>query len=777
MLSARVAGTLAVLVLLSACSGGRGDSSDGPKLPAIDLLSTTVGLSYESVLKATGGTPPLRYSLTGEPPPGFSFYSVDAKLTGPFSEAGDFTFTVAVQDATGNEDQRTYSLKVWPALVMSGALPDATAGSNYQHTFIAAGGHPPLRWSVVDGLLPTGLRITQDGTLSGIPQGRGAYPFILRVQDANGAQAEARLALEVRTPGELPDGGPPDGGSPDGGPPPTSTFPLSVANWNIEWFGDTSFGPEDEQLQLANAQAVIADAGADIWGLGEIVDTAHFNQLKAQLPGYDGFLADDAMRVSSGTGYYHSAEQKLGVLFRSDVVQVLRADVVLGEHDYDFGGRPPLRVDVRVTRDGASVDVTVLVLHLKALTTTEDYERRLAAGGWLKSYLDAQLPTQRVLVVGDWNDDVDQSTTTDPATGQRRDTPFRNFVNDTVRYRFTTEALSLAGVGSTVGRNTFIDHQLASNEMAAAYITNSAKVIRPAITGYRDNTSDHYPVLSSFNFGQGGTRQLRLTAPNGGETLSAGTTYDITWVSSGVQSVRLEYSVDNGATWRAVAASVSAASGRHGWVVPSDASSGARVRVSDAQDATFSDSSDGAFVLNRATYQVFINEYLPQPNNAPGGTTPDYDQQFVELLNTGPTAVDLGGWKLHDDKSYSGAEPARHVFPAGTVLQPGRAYIVYSGASAVPVGATNADFSNGIYQGRYYGLRFDRGSNVGGIGDSVYLVLPNGTVQDAASYQDTYQGISYNRTPDGSAASSWTLHTTLSPSPASPGRRANGTAF
>jgi hypothetical protein len=95
--------------------------------------------------------------------------------------------------------------------------------------------------------------------------------------------------------------------------------------------------------------------------------------------------------------------------------------------------------------------------------------------------------------------------------------------------------------------------------------------------------------------------------------------------------------------------------------------------VSDTRDATVADVSDSTFTLNPAVPQVFINEYLPQPNNAPGMPTPDYDQMFVELLNTGTTAVNLSGWRLHDDASYSGAPggctppcpPASPPHPAG----------------------------------------------------------------------------------------------------------------
>ena len=678
MLSARLTGTLAVLVLLSACSEGRGDPVEGPRLPAIELPAATVGVPYEATFPATGGLAPLSYSYVGTPPPGFFFYAGEAKLAGPPVESGDFSITVSVRDAAGSEDVRTWTLKVSP--------------------------------SPVD--------------------------------------------------------------------PPPGSIPLSVGNWNIEWFGDTTYGPADDPQQLANAQTVLANASVDVWGLGEIVSTAQFNELKARLPGYDGFLADDSTRVSAGSGYYTPSEQKLGVLYKTDAVQVLRAEVVLGDKDFDFAGRPPLRVDLRVTRGGASVDVTVLVVHLKALAGTEEYERRRASAGWLKGYLDTQLPTQRAMVVGDWNDDVDVSTTTDPVTKQKYDTPFRDFVNDTQRYTYVTQALSLANVGSTVGRSTFIDHQLATNEMAASYVANTAQVLRPAISSYGTSTSDHYPVISRYDFGQG-LHGLKVTAPNGGETLLAGTTYAITWTATGVNTVKVQYSVDNGGTWRDLAASVSAAAGSYTWTVPSDSSNGARVKVSDTRDASVFDVSDNTFVLNQAAQQVFINEYLPQPNNAPGSTTPDYDQMFVELRNTGTTAVDVSGWKLHDDKSYSGVEPTRHVFPAGTVIQPGKTYVVYGGPSAVPVGATNADFANGREtNGVLTGLRFNRGRNVGGSGDIAYLVLPNGTVQDKASYSDTTQGTSYNRSPDGSATGTWVLHSTLNASlTASPGRRANGSAF
>ncbi|MBJ6763409.1 lamin tail domain-containing protein [Myxococcaceae bacterium JPH2] len=771
MMPARVLGALALLVALSACSGD-GKDQEGPILPSTDLAATTVGSPFEYVIVARGGTAPLQYTVAN-PPPGCSFYSGTGKLTGPASQAGDWPFEVTVRDGAGLTSSHTYSLRVWAApQVTSRDLPDATMGASYTAELNASGGAPPLRWSLTGGSLPGGLTLSPEGIISGVPQDTvGTRVLTVSVTDASGAVATATLNLKLVGPtGGTADGG--DGGTTDGGT--QTAFPLMIANWNIEWFGDPTpdHGPSNEPLQLANAVTVISSLNPDIMGVAEIVDTAQFNSLIAQLPGYDGFLADDSTRVPGGSNSYTADEQKVGVLFKKSVAQVLSARVVLTGSDYQFAGRPPLRVDFRVTRNGTPVDLSLLVLHMKAMATQDDYDRRKDAAGALKGYLDTELPDANALVVGDWNDDVDVSTTKDTATGQYLPSPFGAFLNDSTHYTFLTQALS-ATQGSTVSFSSFIDHQLASNELAAHYEAKSATVAHPAITSYKSSTSDHYPVFTRFDFSTTSTaRQLRLTAPNGGETLAADATFPITWTSSGVSNVRLRYTLDNGATWKDIVTSVPATPATYTWTVPREATTSARVQVMDVDQTTVLDQSDAAFTMTRPPPTVFINEYLPQPFNVAGTSTPDYDQQFVELVNSTNASVDISGWRIDDLKSHRGLEPTRHVFAQGTVIPAHQVYVVYSGASAVPANATNATSSNGGM-----GLRFDRGVNQGSAGDSLYLKHSDGTVEDSTSYVDAYTGTSYNRSPDASNTGSWVLHTSLSSSQSSPGKHSNGTAF
>lgn len=102
---------------------------------------------------------------------------------------------------------------------------------------------------------------------------------------------------------------------------------------------------------------------------------------------------------------------------------------------------------------------------------------------------------------------------------------------------------------------------------------------------------------------------VAVTAPNGGETWTAGTTGIITWTASdnlGVATVDLAYSTDGGATFPNVIATGLGNSGSYAWSVPSTPTGGARVRAvaRDAAGNTGSDASDADFAIGVYTLAV-----------------------------------------------------------------------------------------------------------------------------------------------------------------------------
>lgn len=274
---------------------------------------------------------------------------------------------------------------------------------------------------------------------------------------------------------------------------------LDFATWNIEWFGDTSNGPANETLQLENVRDVILGSAIDIWGFQEVGDSSHWNSLESQLTGYTGFLANES-HVTDGPAYYSgfsNTELKVGILYNSSIATLLGARIILTQNDTDFAGRPPMEVKLRVTLNGVTEDIVVIVLHAKCCTDDASWQRRVNASNALKSFLDTTYPTQKVFIIGDFNDDVDTSISVGKAS------PYQNFVDDAADYVFPTKALSDAGITSTVNYDDMIDHHLTTNEGNATYVANSAEVYRvdQYITNYGTTTSDHYPVLSRYTFG------------------------------------------------------------------------------------------------------------------------------------------------------------------------------------------------------------------------------------------------------------------------------------
>ncbi|HKJ91620.1 MAG TPA: endonuclease/exonuclease/phosphatase family protein, partial [Longimicrobiales bacterium] len=154
-----------------------------------------------------------------------------------------------------------------------------------------------------------------------------------------------------------------------------------------------------------------------------------------------------------------------------------------------------------VSLNGATEPLIVIVLHAKAGSDAAARARRDTAAAALKAYMDAAWPTQKVAVIGDFNDDVDTSIT----AGQP--SPYRGFVDDSAHYRFPTGSLSDAGTASTVRYSDMIDHQLDTNELFADYVAGSAEVFRVDryISSYGTTTSDHYPVIVRYRVAVSGS--------------------------------------------------------------------------------------------------------------------------------------------------------------------------------------------------------------------------------------------------------------------------------
>jgi endonuclease/exonuclease/phosphatase family metal-dependent hydrolase len=284
---------------------------------------------------------------------------------------------------------------------------------------------------------------------------------------------------------------------------------LTVNEWNLEFFGKADAGPTDDVAQEQNAAQVMGDADADLWALEEVCDEASFQQLlsdlKAQHPfeDYGYVLANDPNLGHAYSGYGGAWGQKTALLYRKSVASVLDAQL-LYRTDLDpnwsstFASRDPLEVHLRLNLGNGTRDVYVIVVHLKASADPGSYAQRQQAAADLLAYLSEPARSSApVIVVGDWNDDLDQSITSDGAGGYEP-SPFQNLVDDSVHFLFPTKSFSDDGVSTTAFFPTPIDHHLITDELFGNLVPGSAAVINTYPLRY--STSDHYPTSARYQF-------------------------------------------------------------------------------------------------------------------------------------------------------------------------------------------------------------------------------------------------------------------------------------
>lgn len=269
---------------------------------------------------------------------------------------------------------------------------------------------------------------------------------------------------------------------------------LDVASWNLEWFGGPAkFTAMDEAHKRANVREVVLGADCDLWGLVEISGARQFSDLVQALPGYAAILATDPVVEGGAAAYSSSDEQKPALVYKTSAFTPRAAKVVLSADSWSFAGRPPLEVAGTAHVNGADVDLAVIVVHLKAGFSVDDRARREASSAKLLSHLAQEHADGHVLVVGDWNDDLDVSLARGLAT------PFADLLAD-ARFVFPTKALTDAHRPTTLFHQEAIDHHLADAALAQWLVPGSAKALRAdaLVASYRETTSDHFPVLSRY---------------------------------------------------------------------------------------------------------------------------------------------------------------------------------------------------------------------------------------------------------------------------------------
>lgn len=173
-----------------------------------------------------------------------------------------------------------------------------------------------------------------------------------------------------------------------------------------------------------------------------------------------------------------------------------------------------------------------------------------------------------------------------------------------------------------------------------------------------------------------------------------------------------------------------------------------------------------------AAFNLILNEILYDPSNSGldgdangDGTYAQAEDEFLEFVNISSQPIDLSGYKIFDTENMATNTP-NHLIPNGTIIQPGKAFVVFGG------GTPTGSFGGATVQTSTFG-----DLNLNNAGDEMLLVNPDGVVVLRFDIEplSNNPNESYTRNPD--LTGEFEQHSAQTTALYSPGTKVDGTAF
>jgi trimeric autotransporter adhesin len=321
----------------------------------------------------------------------------------------------------------------------------------------------------------------------------------------------------------------------------TATF--DIVTYNLEFFGsdvkntsNVEFGPIDDALQIDNVAKVMNNLNADVYVVQEVSDDPSIDTLIQKIS-INGKTFDKSISTSWSYSFDtpdpNFPPQKLVVLYNTQTTTIKSSQVMFknlfdairagsttlpnypgGDSNSFFAsGRLPYLVNIETNIGGVTKQIGLVDIHARANSGTDitRYNMRKYDVEYLKTELDTNYPDANIIILGDYNDDVDTSVIAGNPSS------YEAFVTDTARYNALTLGISQAGAFSFLSSGGFLDHIMTSNELSDEYVPNSIAVYDPRtdVANYINTTSDHGPVIARFQLKSDDTLANKAFESNG----------------------------------------------------------------------------------------------------------------------------------------------------------------------------------------------------------------------------------------------------------------------
>ena len=249
---------------------------------------------------------------------------------------------------------------------------------------------------------------------------------------------------------------------------------LDIITWNCEFF------PTAGDSTIEALSEAVLDLNADIIAFQEIKNRGWFGKLMRLLPDYNYVISQQSSFMDQAIIYK-----------KRDFILSNRLEI-FAENDYNFAGRPPLKVDFVYKKN--NMNFSLINLHMKCCDS--GLKRRIKAANMLYDYIDKELSyNDNIIILGDWNDDL-------------KDEPgehcFQSFLDDD-RFYFPTNDLTYDISKASYPKEpyvSFLDHILVTNAFISkgSYKIDTIPIDRymGGFDVYETYISDHMPVYLSF---------------------------------------------------------------------------------------------------------------------------------------------------------------------------------------------------------------------------------------------------------------------------------------
>ena len=254
---------------------------------------------------------------------------------------------------------------------------------------------------------------------------------------------------------------------------------FDFMTWNIEWF------PKNGQTTIDYVTQIIEETGVDVIAIQELDDRDMFDEMIALLSDYSGYYESSWF---AGLAYIYKTES----IEINDIYEIYTTSPY-----WNAFPRSPMVMDLNFN----GVNYFLINNHFKCCgdgnldlnNDSDEEKRRYDAIGLLREYIDTNLSDKNVIVLGDLNDDISESSSNNVF----------QLVLDDPNYQFADIDIANGNASnwSFPSWPSHLDHILITNELFDEFNASEVQTIQldQYISGgwgqYDQNISDHRPVF------------------------------------------------------------------------------------------------------------------------------------------------------------------------------------------------------------------------------------------------------------------------------------------